>query len=80
MRDKGWIGAGLVVFVVLMTFPIWYNLVDGEKVDPPTLSYPHEGGQCVEDTAYMTANHMRLLKATRRATAAAMKRVLPAPV
>jgi hypothetical protein len=59
MRDKGWIGAGLVVFVVLMTFPIWYNLVDGEKV---ALSYPHEGGQCVEDTAYMTANHMRLLK------------------
>jgi hypothetical protein len=40
MRDKGWIGAGLVVFVVLMTFPIWYNLVNGEKAAPPTLTRP----------------------------------------
>ena len=62
MSDRGKIGAALVVFVVLMTFPIWYNLVNGENAAPPTLSYPHEGGQCVEDTAYMRANHMRLLK------------------
>ena len=61
MSDKGRIGAALVVFVVLMTVPFWYKLVSGEKAAPPTLSYPHEGGQCVEDTAYMTANHMRLL-------------------
>jgi len=61
MSDKGWIGAALVVFVILMTSPIWYNLISGEKGAPPTLSYPHEGGRCVEDTDYIIANHMRLL-------------------
>jgi hypothetical protein len=62
MSDKGKIVAALVVFVVLATFPIWYNLVNGETAAPPYLRYPHEGGQCVEDTAYMSANHMRLLQ------------------
>ncbi len=61
MSDKGRIGAALVVFVILMTVPFWYKLVSGGKADPPTLSYPHEGGECVEDAAYMRANHMRLL-------------------
>jgi hypothetical protein len=61
MSDKSKIGAALVVFVALMTFPIWYNLITGEKAAPPELRYPHEGGRCVEDTAYMRANHMRLL-------------------
>jgi hypothetical protein len=59
MYDKGKIGAALVVFVVLMTFPIWYNLVNGEKAAPPTLQYPHEGGRCVEHTAHMSAHHTR---------------------
>jgi hypothetical protein len=45
MSDKGKIGAALVVFVVLMTFPIWNNLVNGEKDAPPTLRYPLEGGE-----------------------------------
>jgi len=35
MSDKGKIGAALVVFVVLMTFPIWHNLVNGEKGAQP---------------------------------------------
>jgi len=61
MSDKGRIGAALVVFVVLMTSPFWYNLASGEKGAPPELSYPHEGGQCVEDTVFIRANHMRLL-------------------
>jgi hypothetical protein len=64
MSDKGTIVAGLVVFLALATLPIWYNLATGEK-DFPDLHYPHEGGQCVEDTAYIRTNHMRLLTGWR---------------
>jgi hypothetical protein len=61
MSDRGKIGAALVVFAILATSSIWHNLVSGQKGAPPPLSYPHEGGRCVEDTDYIIANHMRLL-------------------
>ena len=64
MSDKGRIGAALVVFLALVTSPVWYNLASGEKA-PLDLRYPHEGGQCVEDTAYIRANHMLLLMGWR---------------
>jgi hypothetical protein len=63
MSDKGTIVAALVVFLGLVTFPVWYNLVTGEKAPLELrLRYPHEGGQCVEDTAYIRTNHMQLLR------------------
>ncbi len=61
MSDKGAIVAALVVFLALVTFPIWYNLVTGEQAAPLKLQLPHEGGRCVDDTAYMRTNHMQLL-------------------
>jgi hypothetical protein len=61
MSDKGTIAAGLVVFVALVTSPIWYNMVSGAKAAPPDLRYPHEGGKCVEDTDYIRTSHMKLL-------------------
>ena len=61
MRDKGTIVAALVVFLALVTSPIWYNLATGEKA-PLELRYPHEGGQCVEDTAYIRTSHMQLVR------------------
>jgi hypothetical protein len=61
MRDKGTIVAALVVFLALVTSPIWYNLAAAEKA-PLELRYPHEGGNCVEDTAYIRTSHMDLLR------------------
>ena len=61
MRDKGTIVAALVVFLALVTSPIWYNLAVAEKA-PLDLRYPHEGGNCVEDTAYIRTSHMDLLR------------------
>jgi hypothetical protein len=61
MSDKGTIVAALVVFLALVTSPIWYNLVTGEKA-PLELRYPHEGGNCVENTAYIRTSHMNLLR------------------
>jgi hypothetical protein len=61
MRDRGTIVAALVVFLALVTFPIWYNLATGGKAAPPGHEPPHEGGRCVADTAYMRTHHMELL-------------------
>jgi hypothetical protein len=61
MRDKGTIVAALVAFLALVTFPFWYNLATGEKA-PLELRYPHEGGSCVEDTAFIRTGHMNLLR------------------
>lgn len=67
MRDKGGIMAGLVVFLVLVTFPIWYTLGSTEGAAAPELQLPTGASQCVEDKAYMTANHMDLLNQWRDA-------------
>ncbi len=67
MSDKGRIIAGLVIFVVVATFPIWYTLGAAGDVSPPDLELPEDGSQCVEDKEYMTANHMDLLNQWRDA-------------
>jgi hypothetical protein len=60
MRDRGKILIGLVIFLALATFPIWYNLVKGEQSRPPEIVKPEEG-QCVRETQYMKTEHMQLL-------------------
>jgi hypothetical protein len=60
MRDRGKILIGLVIFLALATFPIWYNLVKGEQSQPPEIVKP-EKGQCVRDAQYMKTEHMTLL-------------------
>lgn len=61
MRDKGRIVLGLLVFVALATFPIWYNLVSGKEVLRPDLVLPSGEDRCVADTEYMRTEHMQLL-------------------
>ena len=63
MRDRGRILIGLAIFVVLVTFPFWSRLAaSGEaEASQPELEYPADESVCVEETAYMTANHMDLL-------------------
>jgi hypothetical protein len=64
MGDKGKIVFGLSVFVILVTFPFWGRLAGGEpEVGRAELAYPDpsKATACVEDSAWMTANHMNLL-------------------
>jgi hypothetical protein len=61
MRDRGLIVAGLLVFLALITFPIWSDLAAGVGHEPPELVLPPEGGQCLLDTPTMRVDHMRLL-------------------
>ena len=62
MYDASKIVAGLAVFVVLATSPLWYNAISAEPADPPKLQLPTNGStECVEATEYMTSSHMDLL-------------------
>jgi hypothetical protein len=61
MRDKGRILIGLLAFLVLATFPVWYNLVSGHESQPPEIVLPSDESQCVADTDYMRTEHMQLL-------------------
>ena len=65
MYDAGKVVAGLVVFLVLVTSPLWYNAVSGAAVTRPQLKLPTDSTQCVESTEYMRASHMDLLNQWR---------------
>ena len=65
MSDKGKIIGGLVVFVVLVTFPLWHTLAAGGEATQPELEYPVGESQCIEDTEFMRANHMDILNQWR---------------
>ena len=65
MRDNGKIYLGLIIFLILITFPIWYNLATGTAGYAPELEKAVKGEDCVRDSAYMSANHMDLLNEWR---------------
>ena len=61
MNDRGRIIAGLIVFLCLITFPVWYNLVCGKAAYKPELKIISKEKQCVESLKYMRSQHMQLL-------------------
>jgi hypothetical protein len=66
MKDKKKIIAGLVIFIAVIAFPFWYN--HGKAAPAPELvltAKAKAAGACVMPTAYMKANHMRLLEVWR---------------
>lgn len=65
MSDKGRIGAGLAVFVLLAAFPIWYGLVFGGGASLPVREPPKDGSRCIEED--MVAKHMDILNRWRHA-------------
>jgi hypothetical protein len=60
MRDKTRIYIGLVVFLALITFPIWYNIISGEQSEPPEIIKPEEG-QCILSAEEMRTAHMQMV-------------------
>jgi len=61
MHKKSVILAGLIALLVLLTFPVWYNLAAGEASEAPTPKLPENEKACVQDTATMKVAHMDLL-------------------
>ena len=67
MSDKMKIVLGLALFLGLAAFPIWYPLGAEGEASQPELEMPTNATSCIEDTDYMTANHMDLLNQWRDA-------------
>lgn len=63
MYDSGKIIPGLIIFVLFITFPIWYNHGDAGAIPKPEL--PKNREQCVLPVQQMRAEHMQLLNEWR---------------
>lgn len=63
MYDSGKIIAGLVIFVLFVTIPVWYNR--GSAVTVPKLELPKDAKTCVLPAAEIRAEHMKLLNVWR---------------
>ncbi|MHC5037749.1 MAG: sulfate reduction electron transfer complex DsrMKJOP subunit DsrJ [Planctomycetota bacterium] len=74
--NKGIIIAGLIVFLVVVTIPLWYTSAAGGTKRAP-LEMPVGEKQCVKDKAYMTGNHMQLLREWRDAVVREGKKFSP---
>ncbi len=61
--DAGKIIPGLVVFVLLATFPLWWNLGQAQAVPQPEL--PKDQKFCVAPKEEMRTGHMQTLNAWR---------------
>lgn len=58
MYDAGKIIIGLIIFLGVVTYPIWGSI--GQELNKPE-SVIVVDGHCVESAEYMRANHMQLL-------------------
>ena len=62
MKDKKIIVTGVIIFIVITTFPFWYNR--GKAAPAPELVLTERAKAakvCVRSTDYMKAEHMQLL-------------------
>jgi len=65
MYDTPKVIAGLIIFLLLFTSPVWYNVASGKASYVPELKTETTSDKCIETTAYMRANHMDLLNTWR---------------
>ncbi|MCP4757153.1 MAG: cytochrome C [Proteobacteria bacterium] len=72
MYDAGKIIAGLVVFIGIITYPIWGSI--GDSVNPPK-PVIKTAGKCVESAEFMKANHMQMLEEWRQSVVRDSERV-----
>ncbi len=61
MRDRGLIVGGLILFLGVITTPLWYNAAAGTRAKGPDLKLPTEEKHCVAPVEYMRTFHMDLL-------------------
>ena len=61
MYDAKKVIIGLIVFLALITSPLWYIVIGGKTTDVPEPKIVTEEKQCVEVRQYMREKHMDLL-------------------
>ena len=55
---------GIVAFLVVCTSPFWAGFGSSDYTSPK-VSLPKDAKECIEDTAFMKAEHMQLLNEAR---------------
>jgi hypothetical protein len=73
MRDRALITTGLMTFLALATFPVWYNMASGGRAGAPVLARPSDAAiqrvrgtrACVAPRDFMRTSHMQLLATWR---------------
>jgi hypothetical protein len=65
MYDAGKVIPALVIFLVLITFPVWYNAASGKSSYVPEPKIVTTETACVAPTEYMKVAHMELLNQWR---------------
>jgi len=65
MHDAGKVLIGLLIFLVVVTSPMWYHVVTGTETAPPELKFPEGEENCVASKEYMRPLHMDLLNEWR---------------
>jgi hypothetical protein len=80
MKDKKLIITGVIIFIIIVTFPFWYNR--GKAAPQPELELTAKAKAakvCVRSTDYMKAEHMQLLDIWRDAVVRRGDRVYVSP-
>jgi hypothetical protein len=80
MRDKKLIITGVIIFIIIATFPFWYNR--GKAAHQPELELTAKAKAakvCVRSTDYMKAEHMQLLDIWRDAVVRRGDRIYVSP-
>jgi hypothetical protein len=65
MYNKGTIIPGLIIFVLFVTFPLWFNAFSTASTVPKTELPPGGEKQCVAPLDEMRASHMVMLNEWR---------------
>jgi hypothetical protein len=66
MYDTGKIIGGLLIFLCLVTFPVWYLFANQGSASGVELLLPADKTHCVESAEYMKSTHMELLNGWRQ--------------
>ena len=73
MYNGGKIITGIIIGLILVGFPVWYNL--GTAAPKPDIKLPVKTKQCVESKEYMRAKHMQVLDLWRDSVVRAANRM-----
>lgn len=65
MHDSSKVIPAIVLFLLIITSPLWYNMASGRASYVPELKIDTTATHCVESKDYMRANHMHLLNIWR---------------
>ncbi|CAN2042705.1 Sulfate reduction electron transfer complex DsrMKJOP subunit DsrJ [Candidatus Magnetomoraceae bacterium gMMP-15] len=80
MYDKNAIVTGLVIFVIIMTIPIWYNIGRSTPPPEPKISDKAKAAKdCIAPGSFMKAEHMQILGDWRDAVVRDADRLYVAP-